>query len=80
MIYVYVLKCIDEKWYIGKTTNPYFRIADHKNGDGSGWTKRYPPISVEEIIEKCDDFDEDKYTKKYMASHFKNKITSCCLT
>jgi hypothetical protein len=30
------------------------------------WTKKYNPINVLEIIPDCDDYDEDKYTRRYM--------------
>ena len=41
MVYIYVLKLEQEKYYIGKTNNPEFRINDHFNNIGSEWTKKY---------------------------------------
>jgi hypothetical protein len=66
MVYIYVLKLEQQKYYIGKTTNPCFRIDRHFNGDGAQWTKVYKPIKLVEMIPNCDDYDEDKYTKIYM--------------
>jgi len=65
MVYIYVLKLEKNKYYIGKTSNPSFRIESHFNSNGSEWTKIYKPIKLLELIEG-DDYDEDKYTKIYM--------------
>jgi|TARA_Y100000389_G_scaffold133164_1_gene130639 hypothetical protein len=65
MVYIYVLKLQNAKYYVGKTLNPYFRIETHFNSEGSEWTKLYKPVKILEII-KGDDYDEDKYTKIYM--------------
>ena len=69
MVYIYILKLENGKYYVGKTTNPSFRIERHFNSFGSAWTSKYNPISVEAIVPDCDDYDEDKYTKKYMAKY-----------
>jgi len=69
MVYIYILKLENDKYYIGKTTNPSFRIDSHFNSNGSAWTRKYRPISVEKLVPDCDDYDEDKYTKKYMEKY-----------
>ena len=66
MIYIYIIKLEKNKYYIGKTSYPYFRINDHFNSNGSAWTRKYKPIELIKIIENCDDYDEDKWTIKYM--------------
>lgn len=66
MVYIYVLKLQYNKYYVGKTSNPQFRIDSHFNNDGSEWTKKYKAVSVVELISNCDDYDEDKYTMIYM--------------
>lgn len=65
MVYIYVLKLQHDKYYVGKTSNPYFRVESHFNSEGSEWTKINKPVKLLELIEG-DDYDEDKYTKKYM--------------
>lgn len=45
------------------------RYEAHLSGTGSSWTKKYPPIEIIKIIENSSTFDEDKYTKEYMAAH-----------
>lgn len=69
MTYIYFLQCRGGKYYIGKTENPAFRLENHFSGGGSAWTKKYPPTKVKKIIPDCDDFDEDKYTLKYMSKY-----------
>ena len=69
MVCIYILKLKDGKYYVGKTNYPSFRIEKHFNSGGSSWTTKYNPVSVEEVIPNCDDYDEDKYTKKYMAKY-----------
>jgi hypothetical protein len=66
MVFIYALKLEEGKYYIGKTNNPSFRLENHFNSNGSAWTKKYKPIKVLELIPNCDDYDEDKYTRKYM--------------
>ena len=74
MVYIYVLKLEQEKYYIGKTNNPQFRLDSHFNSNGSEWTKKYKPINVLEIIPNCDAYDEDKYTIKYMEKYGINNV------
>jgi len=59
MVWIYILKLCSGKYYVGKTTNPEFRLADHFDSAGSTWTSKYKPI---DLIPNCDDFDEDKHT------------------
>jgi len=66
MVFIYVLRLTNGKYYVGKTTNPEFRLETHFKSGGSAWTTRYKPIQIVEIIPNCDNYDEDKYTKKYM--------------
>lgn len=66
MVFIYALRLQNNKYYIGKTNNPSFRMEDHFKSNGSAWTKKYTPIQLVELIPNCDDYDEDKYTIKYM--------------
>lgn len=70
MTVIYVLKCEKNRYYIGKTDRPLqTRIEEHFNNKGSSWTKKYKPTKVVEEIKDADEFDEDKYTKKYMMKY-----------
>ena len=66
MVYIYILQLQQNKYYVGKTTNPDIRLESHFLGNGSVWTKKYRPVKIVKIIKNCDDYDEDKYTKIYM--------------
>ena len=66
MVFIYALELTEGKYYIGKTTQPAFRMEQHFQSYGSVWTTKYRPLRVIEIIPNCDDYDEDKYTRKYM--------------
>ena len=66
MVYIYVLQLEQGKYYVGKTTNPEFRLESHFKSNGSEFTKKYKPIKILELIQDCDDYDEDKYTRMYM--------------
>ena len=74
MTNIYILKLKNKKYYIGKTENPKLRVGEHFSGDGSAWTRKYPPKKIKKIINNCDDYDEDKYTKKYMAKYGINNV------
>ena len=66
MCVIYVLKLNQDKYYVGKSNNINIRLDNHFSSSGSEWTKKYKPVEIVEKIENCDDFDEDKYTLKYM--------------
>ena len=74
MTYIYILKLKSNKYYIGKTSNPKFRLDSHFNYNGSSWTKKYKPINIHQLIPDCDIFDEDKYTLKYMKKYGINNV------
>ena len=66
MLFIYIIQLQNDKYYIGKTVNPHFRIEAHFTNNGTEWTKLHKPIKILELIPNCDDYDEDKYTYKYM--------------
>ena len=73
-MFIYILELEQNKYYIGKTTNIAFRLKDHFTSNGSAWTRKYKPIQVQSIIADCDDYDEDKYTLKYMEKYGINNV------
>ena len=74
MVCIYILQLEKEKYYIGKTTNPSFRLDQHFNSDGSNWTKKYKPLSVIDVVPNCDNYDEDKYTIQFMEKYGINNV------
>ena len=73
MIYIYALKLEKGKYYIGKTSNPQFRLQSHFNSNGSYWTKKYKPVKVIEIKPNCDDYDEEEEWGKNDSDEYKSE-------
>src|SRR5688572_18176193 len=46
MFYVYVLKCRNNKYYVGQTMDLDVRYDQHVNGEGSEWTRLYRPTGI----------------------------------
>ena len=67
MVFIYALKLTGNKYYIGKTEDPQFRLETHfsQNG-GSAWTKKYKPFQIHQIIPDQSDHDEQRVTQEYM--------------
>lgn len=71
---IYILKLEGGNYYVGKSENVIKRYQEHMNGDGSAWTRKYKPVSLERVIENASPFDEDKYTKETMAKYGIDKV------
>ena len=69
MVYIYVLKLKSNKYYVGKTDNPDFRLNDHFDANGSEWTRKYKPITIHELRPDCDSKDETIITQEYMEKY-----------
>ena len=71
MVFIYALKLANNKYYIGKTEDPQFRLETHfsQNG-GSAWTKKHKPFQIHEIIPNQSDYDEQRVTQEYMNKYF----------
>jgi predicted GIY-YIG superfamily endonuclease len=71
---IYILRLQGGHYYIGKSNNPMKRYEEHLRGNGSSWTRLYKPIACERVITNASAFDEDKYTKEYMAKYGIEKV------
>lgn len=71
---IYIIRLKGGRYYVGKSDNVSKRYEQHLNGKGSSWTKDYPPITLEKIIENASPFEEDKITKEYMAKYGIDKV------
>jgi hypothetical protein len=69
MVSIYVLKLAKNKYYVGRTHEPKFRIDKHFDYKGSAWTRLYRPREVLQLIPDCDYWDEDKYTLIAMSTY-----------
>ena len=56
--YIYVLKLIDERYYVGRTGNILRRMEEHFTVGGSMYTKKYKPLKVIEVVEELTPDDE----------------------
>ena len=64
---IYVLKCKNNYYYIGKTRDVDRRFAEHLSGDfGSEWTRLHSPIDIIENVPMKSKFDEMIKTLEYM--------------
>lgn len=66
---IYILKLEGGRYYVGKTGDVVKRFQEHLDGDGSSWTRKYRPLSLEKSISGASPFEEDKVTKEYMAKY-----------
>jgi putative endonuclease len=44
--YMYILECANGKYYTGSTKNLELRLAQHQNGEGANFTKKYLPVKL----------------------------------
>lgn len=68
-MFIYILRLEHGKYYVGKTDDFQRRWTQHLTGQGSEWTRLYKPLEVLELLDDCDDWDEDKWTMKTMSTH-----------
>ena len=70
MNFVYVLACENEKFYVGQTSNIVRRFEEHKNGEGSSWTKKHRALSMVDLVQtSLNDFREVALTLQYMSKY-----------
>lgn len=72
--YVYVLKLIEERYYVGRTGNILRRIEEHFTSNGSKYTMKYNPLKVIEIEEELTSYDERNKTLEYMKKYGYEKV------
>ena len=66
--WVYILRCADGSYYTGHTTNLEKRLAEHRSGEGSDWTKRRLPVELvfaQEMPDKNQAFLAEQQIKKW---------------
>ena len=67
--YIYVLKLVDNRYYVGRTGNILQRIEEHFTGCGSLYTMSYKPIKVIEVMEEITNGDERNKTLEIMEKY-----------
>lgn len=68
-MFIYILKLIENKYYIGKTISIPKRFESHIFGNGSKWTEKYKPVEMINYFEQISVFDEDNTTLVYMEKY-----------
>lgn len=77
---VYTLALEGNHFYVGSTTDIDKRVAEHRRGDGSAWTRMYKPIGKNPIAAVAFDdpirarLAEDSETVFLMLRHGKDKV------
>jgi predicted GIY-YIG superfamily endonuclease len=71
---IYVLKCLNNKYYVGQTRNLVSRYRAHQAGRGSAWTAVHQPTEILETyrLEQfpvARTFQEDAITLSYMSRY-----------
>ena len=66
MINIYILKCENNKYFIGKINTKHIFKFKNFNSLLYDFTTKYKPLHLYKLIENCDMFDIDKIVKKYM--------------
>ena len=72
--YIYVLKLINNKYYVGRTTNIYKRMKQHTSYHGSFFTKTYKPIDLIEVTYDLYEDDENIKTREVMRLFGHNNV------
>lgn len=50
--FMYILKCDDDSYYVGSTTDLTRRVEQHNNGEGAEYTKKRLPVELV-YFEEC---------------------------
>src|SRR5665647_88190 len=63
---LYVLECLESKYYVGRTNNYDVRIKQHYSGEGNEWTRKYKPITTLLTKPYATGFDETSCVLEHM--------------
>lgn len=78
--YVYILRCSNESYYTGSTTNLELRLLQHQSGKGANHTKKHLPVTLV-YYEEFQRIDEAFYREKQIQGWSRKKkealIKSC---
>ena len=71
---IYILRLLNNKIYVGSTTDLERRLAEHRAGQGSVWTAMYPMLEVVRTIPDASAADEDGWVKTLMYQFGVNNV------
>jgi predicted GIY-YIG superfamily endonuclease len=66
---IYTLQLENGKYYVGKTADLPKRFKEHRDGNGSAWTKMQRPVKVVDARKMTTDSDENKVTREMMKKY-----------
>ena len=69
--YVYVLRCADDTYYTGYTTDPDRRLAEHNAGEGAKYTRGRTPVELV-YLEKHDS-KSDAMSREYAIKQLRRR-------
>jgi predicted GIY-YIG superfamily endonuclease len=55
MPFVYILRCADGSYYVGKTSSLMARLTEHQAGVGGAYTARRRPVEMVYAVEHATD-------------------------
>jgi predicted GIY-YIG superfamily endonuclease len=76
--YIYVLKLVDDRYYVGRTCNILRRIKEHFTEGGAIYTKKYKPLKVIDVEEEKTSDDEKIKTLSIMEKYGWEKVRGAC--
>ena len=76
--YIYVLKLVEDRYYVGRTSNILRRIKEHFTEEGALYTKKYKPLKVIEVEEEKSREDERIKTIITMENYGWEKVRGAC--
>jgi len=74
MIFIYILHCKPDHYYIGKSTDPLNRFMQHKNVNGGAWTRLHEPMRILRQVPMSSGLHEDQLTEEWMMSKGIDKV------
>ena len=69
--YAYSLNLAGGRKYVGITTNPERRLAQHFGGQGAQWTQKHAPVSVNHL-QRCSSAGTAKSAERIITQRMKN--------
>jgi predicted GIY-YIG superfamily endonuclease len=76
--YIYVLKLVEDRYYVGRTSNFLKRMEEHFTNQGAIYTKKYKPLKIIEVVEELTKEDERLKTLDVMDKYGWEKVRGAC--